>query len=201
MWANFEQRGEGMDRRELLKMAGLGSVGVVALPFLAETAEATDTQSGFHFVSLSQANTVDGVAHRFFMGGDGHISPGQVVGGGMFFHADANTPVPRTLLAWGSWKATRLIEYHPIGTYGSQGAGFVDLEINLVRDYPSPAVIPAMLEVVCNSGFAGLSNPGKEEGFYLEIPGTIFVEGGAGGPFEPAGLGISTFSVVNEQRN
>ena len=50
------------------------------------------------------------------------------------------------------------------------------------------------------SGFAGLSNPGKEEGFYLEIPGTIFVEGGAGGRIEPAGLGISTFSVVNEHR-
>jgi hypothetical protein len=190
-----------MERRDLLKMAGLGSVGVAAIPFLAEAAEAADTQSGFHLVSLSKANTVDGIAHRFFMGGDGHITPTQVVGGGMFLHVDFNTPVPRKLLAWGSWKAKRLIEYHPIGTYGSQAAGFVDLEIDLVRDYPSQAVIPAMLEVVCNSGFAGLVNPGKEEGFYLEIPGTIFVEGGAGGPFEPAGVGVTTFSVVNEQRN
>ncbi len=190
-----------MDRRELLKIAGLGSVGAMALPLMPESAEAASNQTGFHFVSLSQANTVAGVAHRFFMGGDGQISPAQVVAGGMFFHADGNTPVPRKLLAWGSWKAKRLIEYHQIGTYGSQAAGFVNAEIVLVRDYPTPAVIPAMLEVVCNSGFAGLSNPGKEEGFYLEIPGTIFVEGGAGGPFEPAGLGISTYSIVNEQRD
>ena len=189
-----------MDRRELLKVAGLGSVGLAALPLTAGAAEAADGQPSFHFVSLSMANTVDGVAHRFFMGGDGQISAGNVQGDGMFFHADGNTPPPRTLLEWGSWKAKRLIEYHPIGTYGSQGAGFLDMEIVLVRDFPSRAVIPAMLEVVCNSGFAGLSNPGKEEGFYLEIPGTIFVEGGAGGRIEPAGLGVSTFSVVNEHR-
>ncbi len=190
-----------MNRRELLKVAGLGSVGVAALPLTAGAAEAAGGQPSFHLVSLSKANTVDGVAHRFFMAGDGQISPRNVVGGGMFFHADGNTPPPRTLLAWGSWKAKRLVEFHPIGTYGSQEAGFLDMEIDLVRDFPSPAVIPAMLEVVCNSGFAGLSTPGKEEGFYLEIPGTIFVEGGAGGRFEPAALGITTFSVVNEQRN
>jgi hypothetical protein len=190
-----------MNRRDLLKMAGVGSVGAVTVPFFAKSGEASDGQSGFHFVSLSKANTVEGVAHRIFMGGDGQISPANVTAGGMFFHADANTPPPRKLLAWGSWKAKRLIEYHPIGSYGSQGAGFIDMEIDLVRDFPSAAVIPAMLEVVCNSGFAGLSNPGREEGFYLEIPGTIFVEGGAGGRFEPAGLGISTFSVVNEHRD
>jgi hypothetical protein len=190
-----------MDRRQLLKAAGLGSFGLAALPLTAGAAEAADGQPSFHFVSLSMANTIDGIAHRFFMGGDGQISPGNVQANGMFFHADANTPPPRKLLAWGSWKARRLLEYHPIGTYGSQGAGSVDLEIDLVRDFPSAAVIPATLEVVCNSGFAGLSNPGKEEGFYLEIPGTIFVEDGAGGRFEPAGLGVSTFSVVNEHRN
>jgi hypothetical protein len=90
--------------------------------------------------------------------------------------------------------------YHPIGTYGSQAAGFLDLQIDLIRDFPSKAVIPAILEVDCNAGLAGLSNPGKEEGFYLEIPGTIFVEGGAGGPFEPAGVSVTTFSIRNERR-
>jgi hypothetical protein len=192
-----------MRRRELLKRAGVGSIGLASLPFFAKAAAADDGQPSFHFVSLSKANTVDGVAHRFFMAGDGRISPGHVVGGGMFFHADANNPAtpPRTLLAWGSWKAKGSSEFHPIGTYGSQAAGFLDMQINLVREFPSPAVIPATLEVVCNAGFAGLVNPGKEEGFSLEIPGTIFVEGGAGGPFEPSGTGITTFSVVNEHRD
>jgi hypothetical protein len=84
-----------MDRRELLKVAGLGSVGLAALPLTAGAAQAADSQPSFHFVSLSMANTVDGVAHRFFMAGDGQISAGNVKGNGMFFHADANTPPPR----------------------------------------------------------------------------------------------------------
>jgi len=189
-----------MNRRKFLTKAGVGSLALAALPALATPALAAG-HMGFHFMSVSRAATVGGVAHALVMAGDGHFSSSQVVGGGIFNHVnDAAPGLPKPLLAFGSWKAKRLIEYHPIGTYGSQGAGFVDMEIVLVRDFPSAAVIPAMLEVVCNSGFAGLSNPGKEEGFYLEIPGTIFVEGGAGGRFEPAGLGISTFSVVNEHR-
>jgi hypothetical protein len=197
-----------MNRRELLKKAGLGSVGLVSLPLLAEAANAAGGQPSFHFVSLSGAKTVDGIAHRVFMAGDGLINSANVVGGGIFWHADGahGDPahgVPRPLLAWGSWKATGLIDYTQIGTYGSQAAGRLEMEINLVRDFPSPAVIPAMLEVVCNSGFPGFVNPGLDEGFYLEIPGTIFVEGGAGGVFEPLSptTGITTFSVVNENRN
>jgi hypothetical protein len=163
-----------LNRKSFLRKVALGSVAAASLPafFDVAAALADDGEGGqgaggqplFHFVSLSQANTVDGIAHPFFMRGDGRIGQRNVVGSGMSWHADANTPVPRTLLESGSWKAKRLIEYHPIGTYGSQAAGFLDVEIDLVRDFPSPAVIPALLEVVCNGGFAGLSNPGKDEG-------------------------------------
>jgi hypothetical protein len=68
-----------MNRRELLKAVGLGSAGLAALPLTAGAADAADGQPSFHFVSLSMANTVDGVAHRFFMDGHGQISPGNVV--------------------------------------------------------------------------------------------------------------------------
>jgi len=193
-----------MNRRKLLEKVGLGSLATASLlEALATPASADDqTPVNFHFLAVSQAGTVDGVAHRVTMGGDGKITQGNVVGGGFFVHWNPAPPgVPKPVLSTGSWKAKRLISFDLIGTFGVQGAGVLDMVIHLVPvDGP---VVEAILEVVCNILAAGLINPGKDEGFSLSIPGTIFVPGGAAGPFVPLAptQGISAFSVVNEQRD
>jgi len=193
-----------MNRGKLLEKVGRGSLVTVSLvEALATPASADDmTPVNFHFLAVSEAGTVDGVGHRVTMSGDGKITQGNVVGNGFFVQFNPAAPgVPKPVLSTGSWKAKSLISFKPIGTFGVQGAGVLDMVINLVPvDGP---VVEAILEVVCNIVAAGLNNPGKDEGFSLSIPGTIFVPGGAAGPFEPLNptLGISAFSVVNEHRD
>ena len=195
-----------MNRRELLEKVGLGSLATASLvEALATPASADDDDEApvnFHFLAVSQAGTVDGVGHRLIMGGDGKITQGNVVGDGFFVQFNPAAPgVPKPVLSTGSWKAKRLISFDLIGTFGVQGAGVLDMKINLVQ--VDGLVVEAMLEVVCNIAAAGLMNDGKDEGFSLSIPGTIFVPGGAAGPFVPlvAPQGISAFSVVNENRD
>jgi hypothetical protein len=194
-----------MNRRELLEKVGLGSLATASLlEALATPASADGNRPvNFHLVATSQAETVDGVAHRLFMGGDGMITQGNVVGGGYFVHFNPAAPgVPKPVLSNGSWKAKGLISFDLIGTFGVLGAGILDMVIHLVP--VGGPVVEAMLEVVCNiPGAAGLSNPGKDEGFSLSIPGTIFVPGGSAGPFEPLipTQGQSAFSLVNENRD
>jgi len=80
-----------------------------------------------------------------------------------------------------------------VGTASVLAAGILDLEVELVREVPSPAVIPATLRINCN--LPGIPT-GLAEGYWLSIPGTPFVEGGAGGVFEPLepNVGITIFS-------
>jgi len=136
------------------------------------------------------------------MNGDGTVTPSEVEGGGSYAHIDNATAIPKTIFASGTWETKRLLNFNLLGTYGVLAAGLVEMEIRLVQLIPSRKVIPATLMVVCNLGPAGLATPGKEEGFYLTIPGTPFVEGGAGGPFEPfdppSGLSIFTTSEKEE---
>jgi hypothetical protein len=115
----------------------------------------------------------------------------------MSWHADANTPVPRTLLEWGSCNGKRLIEYHPIGTNGFQ-AGFLDVEIDLVSDFPSPAVIRALLSSA--TGFRRPEQTGNDEGSISRSRARSFVGGGAGGRYDPAGFGVTVLSIFNRRR-
>ncbi len=189
-----------MNRQQFLKKAGLGSAALAAFPVVADVALAADGGTGFHFISLGKASTVGGVFHRLLMGGDGKITPSNVVGNGMFVHFDGNPalPTPKPILGTGNWKAKRLIDFDLAGTFGAQGAGIVEMEVVLVPE--GEPKVDAILEVVCNSGGGGIFT-GEEEGFVLTIPGTIFVPGGTAGPFVPTGTGVSTFSVVNESRD
>jgi hypothetical protein len=193
-----------MNRRQLLEKVGLGSLATASLlEALATPASADDGRPvNFHFQAVSQAGTVAGVGHEVIMGGDGMITQGNVVGNGFFVQFNPAAPgVPKPVLSTGSWKAKSLISFDLIGTFGVQGAGVLDMVIHLVP--VEGPVVEAILEVVCNIAAAGLANPGKDEGFSLSIPGTIFVPGGAAGPFVPLvpPLGISAFSVVNENRD
>ncbi len=153
-------------------------------PGLSKAAGGTN----FHFVSLSTAAIIGGVHHTFLMAGDGVITPGNVVGNGTFQHTDTDPakPIPKPILAEGTWKAKRLVNWAPIGSYGVVVAGVLKMEVNLVPD-GGPS-FPAMLEVVCNIPPGDLFT-GKPEGYVLDT-------GGPPGPFTPLGppLGITWFT-------
>ena len=145
-------------------------------------------------MALSKAPPVGTVAAICIMNGTGKINPSQVVAHGSYNEYDDSTPVPKTLLAFGTWKAKELLSLSLIGRYGSSASGIAEMQVDLVQDFPSPDVIPATLKVVCNIPAAGLLT-GEDEGFTLTVPG------GAFGPFEPFGLGLSIFTTENEVRD
>lgn len=62
------------------------------------------------------------------------------------------------------------------------------MEVELLRENPSRAVIPAHMKVVCNLGPAGLKNDGLDEGVYLDV---------AGSAFKPFGTGVTVFTPEN----
>ena len=174
-----------MKRREFFKKAGAGSAALASLPGLAhitaKLAQADDHEGkriGFRFVCVSQAGTLGGVVHRINMNGCGTFSGASVKGGGSYDHFDNAAPVPKTLLGAGNWKAEHVLTFNPIGTYGVLTAGILELEVELLQQFPSPAVVPATLKVVCSIGAGGLDT-GQLEGFTLTIPGMPF------GPFQP----------------
>jgi hypothetical protein len=188
----------GMNRREFLKKAGIGSIALASLPAFANalaTPALADGQTNFHFTAVSLGPSGPNLLHTLVMAGDGKINPAQVEGGGSFNHVNnaASLPFPKPLLASGTWKAKRLVSWNPIGTYGLFAAGVLEMEVDLVREIPSPAVIPATLEVVCNIPFVPLLT-GKHEGFTLTVDGLQFT------PQVPP-VGVTLFTLSVEQRN
>ena len=174
-----------MKRREFFKKAGAGSAALASLPGLAhiaaKRAQADDhegKQMGFRFVCVSQAGTLGDVVHRINMNGCGTFSGASVEGGGSYDHFDNAAPVPKTLLSAGNWKAVRVLSFNPIGTYGVLTAGILELDVKLLQQFPSLAVIPATLKIVCSINAGGLDT-GQLEGFTLTVPGAPF------GPFQP----------------
>ncbi len=189
-----------ISRREFLRTAGLGSVALASLPVLGNGLAKpvwANGQTGFTFLDLSKAATLEGVDHRIVMSGDGRISNGEVEGGGSFVHFDNASMVPKTIVASGTWKAKRLASFNQIGTYGAFAAGILDVDLHLVREFPSRAVIPAGLKLVVNlAQFAGLST-GQDRGFTLTIPHAPF------GPFVPLTppFGRTVFTTRVEERD
>src|SRR5437667_10467841 len=156
----------GMNRKNFLKTVGVGSIAAASAPaMLATLATPASAEGGrpvgFRFVSNSRTATVGGERHLFQMTGDGLVTHSHVIAGGSFNHIIDTSPVPKTILASGTWKAKKLIGLDLIGTYGAIAAGILEMEINMVPKGGS--VIPATLEIVCNLGAAGLFT-GEEEG-------------------------------------
>ncbi len=190
------EKGSELNRRGFLKIAGAGSLGLAASPALRGLAvgAAGGSYTNFHFLAISQA--IDGAdVHNILMGGDGKITPGNVVGNGSFQHQLASAPgIPKPILGQGTWKAKRLLDWNELGTYGIGVAGVLNMEVKLVPDNGS--AFPAMLEVVCNIPPADLFT-GKPEGYVLDIGGPL-------GPFTPLGpppLGITWFTNAIEPKD
>ena len=197
-----------MKRREFFKKAGVGSAVLASLPVLPSAmAKAAprdddddDRRTGFRFVCVSQAGAVGGVVPRIVINGCGTFNSSEAEGGGTYDQFDNASPVPKTILGAGRWKARRVLSFKPIGTYGVLAAGILEIEVKLFQEIPTQAVIPATLRVVCGIGAAGL-DPGELEGITLTIPDGPF------GPFRQIlvapgiTFGITIFTVNGEERD
>jgi len=169
-----------VDRRELFKTAGLGSVAIASLSTLfdalAVPAGAVDDETAFVLVCISKAKTVDGVDHRLGLHGAGKFNPasGKAEGAGIYLHVnDAPRGTPKPLLSFGRWKVTEFISYgHQAGKYGPVTPGILVLQVGLIPQ-DGPAISAATLRIVCNSEFGGLRT-GEPEGFQLTIPGAPY---------------------------
>jgi len=176
-----------LDRRELLRKVGLGSIALASLPTLAnamaKSAEAAG-QTNFTFVVVSKRV---GQSDLITFDGCGGFNRSEVVGGGSFtwfIPPPPNGPI----VSSGTWKAGRLLKFSPGGTFGTGEGGVLDLEVRLVQTFPSSAVIPATLRVVCTIGD---NTGGLPEGIILTL--------GSGIKFEPIDLGITIFTAGNDR--
>ncbi len=196
-----------IDRREFLRKAGVGSIALASLPTLANAlAKSAWAQGGrsLTMASLSRAGpegTAAAPAHGIWMAGQCHFDPSKVgspvEGGGAYSHLTLPGTPPRPIVAAGTWKARLLVSYTEIGTWGVLAAGILEMVVDLFTQLPSPAVVRgARLKVVGNLPFGGLVNPGETAGYTLSVPGTDFFTGGTPGPFQPTGVGGTTFSTV-----
>jgi hypothetical protein len=171
-----------MDRRTFLLRAGLGTVAAGAVPPLVTPIFADDRGTNFHFDCQVRGPLAGGVQHFLAMAGCGSFNDhdDEVKGGGSFLHIDFNTPVPKTILASGSWEAKRLTSFQPFGNpYGVFQAGIANLDVVLIRVVPSRLVVPASLRIVCNLGPAGI-NTGLPESIVLNAGGLAFDQPVAG---------------------
>lgn len=188
-----------MRRRDFLKGAGAVGAGSIALAVAPSLLAVLPTpahaagQTGFRFHAISTGGTVEGVVHSIVMGGDGIITPDRAVGGGSFVHFDNASGTPRTIIGTGTWKAGKVLDLDLIGSWGAFSAGTVEMEVTLVPIGGAP--VEAVLFMICNIGFAGLST-GLTEGYILTIPGAPF------SPFQPLtpNVGLTIFTNENEQR-
>ncbi len=164
-------------------MAALLFAGVLQLwaePAQARHRETTD----FAFVVVDRQV---GGSDLLILNGNGTISSDDIEGGGSFTHFRPGGRPPFPVVASGTWEATRLISFTPIGTYGAHAAGILEMQVRLIPSGGSP--VPATMRMVCNIGAGGLQT-GEGEGVTLRVR--------SGSVFEPMDAGVTVFSLGAE---
>jgi hypothetical protein len=161
---------------------------------VSATARATDGQLHFTLVAVNGAPATNGVKHTLVLSGYGTFSSDSVEGGGTYAHFDGASPVPKTMLGSGEWKATKVLRWTPAeggATVGRVNPGVLDLRVDIIPDQ-GPVIKGATLRINCNVGFAGIKNKDPDtgeslaEGYWLTIPGSAFHgPSTAIGPFVP----------------
>ena len=185
------------NRRNFLKHAGTGTVALAGASVWASVASspaAADHRHegiGFFFAALDSAGLVHTPTSpdALLMQGCGHFhkDSGDIKGSGFFVHYDGSSPLsPKPIKATGLWKAHRLKSFDQGPGFGVQLTGIMMADVELFpQPFPSRAVIPAQLTVVCNSGAIPFST-GEDEGFQLVFEDLSFL------PLTPT-IGISGF--------
>jgi len=189
-----------VDRKQLVKVGAGGALALGVLGAGVSPAAAGgvpgmgDGHQFWALVAFSKGDTIGDVDHRIGLNGCGTLKPsvGHAGGGGGFFHVDWQPPTT-SVIAYGTWEVKRFLDYiDGFGDFAVVRASILEVAIELNRQFPSPAKIPATLRVICNVGPAGIST-GEPEGFVLTIPSATppspFV------PLVPVALGLTVIST------
>jgi hypothetical protein len=179
---------ELMNRRELLKKAGLGSAGLAAFPALQSVlatpawARGEGAGDGFFFVVLSKLTTGPDL---LAISGCGNVLRDSVVGEGRFFHFIPDEEPPFPLVATGFWTADELVGYTRIGNYGSATAGTLRMAASFHLQ-PDGKVVPGDIRINCNLAPGNLFT-GLAEGVWVKVEGATFE------PMDPT-VGLTVFA-------
>jgi hypothetical protein len=168
-----------MDRRQFVKHAGIGTLGLGALaasPVAVAGYRKGDGHQHFSLVSLSGTSAAEvGSDNVMLLEGAASFKAktGQVdrEGGGNFNHIRFTPAFPagQQLLASGTWEPTGFVSYtSTLPDYGRVRPSIVVVTVALHPD--GGGSFEGTLLVACNVGFAGLLT-GQPEGFQLSLPG------------------------------
>ena len=167
-----------MDRRQFVKHAGIGTLGLGALAASAVAVAGFrkgDGHQHFSLVSLSGTSAAEvGSDNVMLLEGAASFKAktGQVdrEGGGNFNHIRFTPAFPagQQLLASGTWEPTGFVSYtSTLPDYGRVRPSIVVVTVALHPD--GGGSFEGTLLVACNVGFAGLLT-GQPEGFQLNLP-------------------------------
>ena len=173
-----------MDRRQFVKHAGVGSLGLGALaasPTALAGFRKGNGHQHFSLVALSGTSAAEsGEDHVLVLEGAGSFKAknGQVdrEGGGNFVHVrftpafpTPTSPAVQEIVASGKWEVTGFVSYTRRGLpdYGRVRPSILVVTVELHPD--AGGSLAGTLEVICNVGFAGIST-GQPEGYRLNIP-------------------------------
>jgi hypothetical protein len=167
-----------MDRRQFVKHAGIGTLGLGALaasPVAVAGYRKGDGHQHFSLVSLSGTSAAEvGSDNVMLLEGAASFKAktGQVdrEGGGNFNHIRFTPAFPagQQLLASGTWEPTGFVSYtSTLPDYGRVRPSIVVVTVALHPD--GGGSFEGTLLVACNVGFAGLLT-GQPEGFQLNLP-------------------------------
>jgi hypothetical protein len=168
-----------MDRRQFVKHAGIGTLGLGALaasPVAVAGYRKGDGHQHFSLVSLSGTSAAEVESDNVMLlegAASFKAKTGQVdrEGGGNFNHIRFTPAFPagQQLLASGTWEPTGFVSYtSTLPDYGRVRPSIVVVTVALHPD--GGGSFEGTLLVACNVGFAGLLT-GQPEGFKLNLPG------------------------------
>jgi len=153
-----------MNRRDLLKRAGMGSAALAAIPGIGNglaTVARADGAEGFHFVCVAVASPTEILA----MQGDGRFNDEEADGGGRFVHFHGSTVIS------GSWKAGKVLSFVDTADFDPNGqfsGGTLDLDIQ-VRPIGLPRINNVKLRIQCDP--PGVEEP--PEGITVMVPSPV----------------------------
>ena len=173
--------GRRLDRRQILKGAGVLSAGGIVAALIPTTAHADDEggKTGYQFLDISDGK--GGLTGKsIFMTGVGKIGSG-VTGGGNY--AIFDTATSSKAFDFGSWRAKKLVSFTNVGTVV---AGFLGatLTMDVILESAKGGEAKATLTVNCDFGAVG-TNGGNGSGEVLTL---VIKNGTFAGTFGPGSV-------------